>query len=51
MDLDFSSENNDNSSKSSKFQEAFLDTPELSYSFDISDLFESYQSENDKSIP
>ena len=51
MDLYFSSENNDNSSKSSKVQEGFLDTQELSYSFDISDLFESYQSESDESIP
>ena len=51
MDLDSSSENNDNSSESSKFQEDFLDTQELSYSVDLSDLSESDQSESDESIP
>ena len=51
MDLDSSSENNDNSSESSKFQEDFLGTQELSYSVDLSDLFESDQSESDESIP
>ena len=38
MDLDSSSENNDNSSEISKFQEKFLDTQELSYSVNLSDL-------------
>ena len=51
MDLDSSSENDDNSSESSKFQEDFLDTQELSYSVDLSDLSESDQSESDESIP
>ena len=41
MGLDSSSENDDNSSESSKFQEEFLDTQELSYSVDLSDLSES----------
>ena len=48
MELDSSSENNDNSSESLKFQENFLDTQELSYSVDLSDLSESDQSESDK---
>ena len=51
MDLDSSCENDDNSSESSKFQEDFLDTQELSYSVDLSDLSESDQSESDESIP
>ena len=51
MDLDSSSENNDNSSESSKFQEDFLDTQELSYFVDLSDLSESDQSESNDSIP
>ena len=51
IDLDFLSENDDNSSESSKFQEDFLDTQELSYSVDLSDLSESDQSESDESIP
>ena len=51
MELDSSSENNDNSSESLKFQENFLDTQELSYSVDLSDLSENDQSESDKSIP
>ena len=36
--------------KSSKFQEDVLDTQELSYSADLSDLFESDQSETNESI-
>ena len=51
MGLDSSSENDDNSSESSKFHEEFLDTQELSYSVDLSDLSESDQSESDESIP
>ena len=51
MDLDCSIKNDDNSSESSKFQEEFLDTQELSYSVDLSDLSESDQSESNKSIP
>ena len=43
MDLDSSSENDDNSSESSKFQEDFLDIQELSYSVDLSNLSESDQ--------
>ena len=38
MDLYSSSENNDNSNESSKFQQDFLDTQDLSYSVDLSDL-------------
>ena len=41
MDLDSSSENDNNSTESSKFQEDFLDTQEFSYSVDLSDLSES----------
>ena len=51
MDLDSSSENDDNYSESSKFQEEFLDTQELSYSVDLSDLPENDQSESNESIP
>ena len=51
MDLDSSSENDDNSSENSKFQEDFLDTQEFSYSVDLSDLSESDQIESDESIP
>ena len=51
MDLDSSSENDDNSSENSKFQEDSLNTQELSYSVDLSDLSESGQSESDESIP
>ena len=51
MDLYFSSENDDNSSESSKFQEDFLSIQELSYSADLSDLSESDQSESDKNMP
>ena len=51
IDLDSSSENDDNSSESSKFQEDFLDTQELSYSVDLCDLSESDQNESDESIP
>ena len=51
MDLDCSSENDDNSSESSKFQEDFLDIQEFSYSVDLSDLSESDQSEYDESYP
>ena len=51
MDLDSSSENYENPSKSSKFQEDFVDTQELSYSVDLSDLSETDQSESDESIP
>ena len=51
MDLDCSSENDDNSGGSSRFQEDFLDTQELSYSVDLSDLSENDQSESDESIP
>ena len=51
MDLYSSNENNDNSTESWKFQEDFLDTPELSYSVDLNDLSESNQIENDESIP
>ena len=47
MGLDSSSENDDNSSESSKFHEEFVDTQELSYSVDLSDLSESDQSESD----
>ena len=46
-----SSENDDNSSESSKFQEDVLDTQELSYSVDLCDFSESDQSESDESIP
>ena len=46
MDLDSWTENDNNSSESSRFQEDFLDIQELSYSVDLSDL-----SESDKSIP
>ena len=51
MDLDHSSENDHNSSESSKFQADFLDSQELSYSVDLSDLSENDQSESDESIP
>ena len=53
MDLDSSSENDDDSSESSKFQEDFLafSTQELSHSVDLSDLSEGNQSESDESIP
>ena len=51
MDLDSSSENDDNSSESSKFQEDFLDIQELSYSVDLRDLTENDQSESDENIP
>ena len=51
MDLDHSSENDHNSSESSKFQADFLDSQQLSYSVDLSDLSENDQSESDKSIP
>ena len=51
LDLDSSSENDDNSSESSKFQENFLDTQELSYSVDLSNLSEGDQSESDETIP
>ena len=50
MDLDSSSENDDNSSESSKFQEDVLDNEELSYSVDLCDLSDSDQSESDESI-
>ena len=46
-----SSENDDNSSESSKFQEDVLDTQELSYSVDLCDFSESDQNESDESIP
>ena len=46
-----SSENDDNSSESSKFQEDVLDTQEFSYSVDLCDFSESDQSESDESIP
>ena len=51
MDLDSWTESGYNSSESSRFQEDFLDTQELSYSVDLSDLSESDQSESDESIP
>ena len=51
MDLDYSIENDHNSSESSKFQEDFLDTQEISYSVDLSDLSENDQRESDESIP
>ena len=44
MDLDSWTESGYNSSESSRFQEDFLDTQELSYSVDLSDLSESDQS-------